>query len=91
MPHAVLSEWCQISEVPKFLDENPSETIHAIELVNPFNAAAPLIILLQLRGVTSYFDAYSCSVAKYENDDIPKIHLSVEEPPRDASTNKKET
>ena len=30
-----------ISEVPKFLAETPSETTHAIELVNPFNVAHP--------------------------------------------------
>ena len=29
---------------------------------------------------------FSSSVAKYENDDIPKIHLTVEEPPWDPST-----
>ena len=47
-----------ISEVPKFLAETPNETTHAIELVNPFNAAHLLIILLQLSGVTSYFDVF---------------------------------
>ena len=49
----------KINEVPKFLAENPNETTHAIELVNPFNATHPLIILLQLSGITSYFDVYS--------------------------------
>ena len=33
----------QISEVPKFLAENLSETTHAIELVDPFDAAHLLI------------------------------------------------
>ena len=54
-----------ISEVPKFLAENPSKTTHAIELVIPCNAAHPLIILLQLNGVTSYFDVYAPSVTEY--------------------------
>ena len=71
----------QISEVPKFLSENPSKTTHATELVNPFDTAHPWIIQLQLSGVTSYFDVSSSSVAKYENDDIPKIHLTLKEPP----------
>ena len=53
-----------ISEVPKFLAESPSETTHAIELVNPFNVAHPLIIPLHLSGVTSDFDVYSLSVAE---------------------------
>ena len=75
-----------ISEVPKFLAETLNETTHAIELVDPFNAAHPLIILLQLSGVTSYFDVYSPSIADYENEDILKIHLTMEEPPLDQST-----
>ena len=41
-----------ISEVPKFLAETPSERTHAEELVNSFNAAHPLIIQLQLSGIT---------------------------------------
>ena len=65
-----------ISEVLKFLAESPSETIHAIEL-----EAHLLIIPLHLSSVTSYFDVYSPSVTEYENEDIPKIHLTGEEPP----------
>ena len=41
-----------------------------LKLVDPFDAAHPLIILLQLSGVTIYFDVYSPSVAKYENEEI---------------------
>ena len=77
----------QINEVPKVLGENPSETTHAIELVNLFDAAHPLIILLQLSGVTSYFDVYSPTIAEYENDDFPQIQTTAEEPPWDPSTN----
>ena len=77
----------QISEVPTFLAENPNKTTHAIELVDPFNAAHPLIILIQLSRVTSYIDVYSPGVKKYENDDIPKIHFTAEEPPWDPSIN----
>ena len=35
-----------ISEVPKFLAETPSETTHAIELVDPFDVTHPLVTLL---------------------------------------------
>ena len=35
----------------------------------------------------SYFDVYSLHIAKYENEDIPKIHLTAEVPPLDPSTN----
>ena len=75
-----------ISEVPKFSAESPSVTAHAIELTDPFDAAHLLTIPLQLSGVTSYFDVYSLSVAEYENEDIPKIHLTAEEPPWDPLT-----
>ena len=68
----------QFIEFPKVLAENHSKTTNAIELVNPFSAAHPLIIPLQSSGVASYFDAYSPSVAEYENDVISKIHLTVE-------------
>ena len=77
----------QISEAPKFLAENQNETTHTIELVYPFDAAFPLIILLQLSRVTRYLNVYSPSVMEYENDDIHKIHLTAEESPWDQSTN----
>ena len=64
----------QIKKGPKFLAEIPSETTHAIELFNPFDASHPL------SGVTSYFDVCSLSVTEYENGDIPKIHLTADEP-----------
>ena len=77
----------QIIEVPKFLAKNLIEITHAIELVDPFHAVHPLIIPFQLSSVTSYFDVYSPSVAEYEDDNIPKIHLTAEEPPWDPLTN----
>ena len=76
----------QINEVPKILLETPSETTHALELVNLFDAALLLIILLQLSGVTSYFDVSSPSITEYESEHIPKIHLTVEELHWDPST-----
>ena len=69
-----------ISEVPKFLAETPNETTHAIELVDPFDATHLLIIPLQLSGVISYFDVFSPSITDYEDEGIPKIHLTAEEP-----------
>ena len=37
--------------------------------------------------MTDYFDVYSQSVKECENDEIPKIHLTAEDPPWDPSTN----
>ena len=75
-----------ISEVPKFLAETPNETTHAIELVDLFDAAPPLIILLQLSSVTSYFDVFSPIITDYLDDNITKLHLIAEEPPWHPST-----
>ena len=75
-----------ISEVPMFLAETTSETTHAIELVDPFDAAHWLIIWLQLSSVTSYFDVYSPSITEYENEDFPKTQLTADKPPWDPPT-----
>ena len=60
-------------------------TTHFVELTDPFDATHLLIILLQLSSVTSYFDVYSPIIKEYENEDIPKIHLTAEKPPWDPS------
>ena len=69
-----------------FLADSPYDMTLAIQLINPMNAAHLLIIQLQLQEVISYFDMCSPSMAKYENEEIPKIHLIAEEPPWDPST-----
>ena len=63
----------QISEVPKFLADSPSEITHDIQLVIPLNGAHPLILHLQLHGVTSYFDVLSPSIAEHLNEKILMI------------------
>ena len=72
-----------ICGVPKSEVDSSSMTTHTIQMSDPFNATHPLIILLQLSGVTSYFDMYSPSIVKHENEEIPKIHLTAEEAPCD--------
>ena len=77
MPHAVSSEWSAFQWSPQV---NGWETKYATELVDSVEAAHPLINLLQWSCVTSYIDVHSPSVAEYESEDIPKIHLTAEEP-----------
>ena len=43
-----------INEVSKFLAPVSDEMMHAIQLVNPFDAIHPIIIPIQFHGVTSY-------------------------------------
>ena len=66
----------QISEIPKFLNE----TTHAIQLVDPLNAAHPHVIPLQKPCVTSYFNVQSSSIAEYEKEELPKIYLTADDP-----------
>ena len=44
-----------INEIPKFLTPIHSETMHAIQLKNFFDATYPIIIPFKLNGVISYF------------------------------------
>ena len=75
-----------VSEVPKFLTESSSVTAHAIQLADPFDATHPLVIQLLLSGVMTFVDVYFPSIVEYENEEVPKIHLTAEEPPWDPST-----
>ena len=86
MTHAVLSEWCAHKWSPKSLADSNCVATHAIPLLDPFNAAHPLIIPLLLSCVTSYFDVYSLNIAEHKNKDILKMHLTAEELPWDQST-----
>ena len=75
-----------IGEVPKSVADSTSVTTYAMQLSDPLNAVHMLIIPLQLSRVTSYFDVYFPSIAEYENENIPEIHLTAKEPPWDSST-----
>ena len=56
-------------------------TTHDIQVEDPLNAVHLLINYLKLQGVTSYVDVYFPSIEEYENNDMPKIHLTAEELP----------
>ena len=59
-----------INEVPKFLTSVPSETMHAIQIENLFDATQ-----------TSYFEVRKPTQEEYEVQNILKIELIVEAPP----------
>ena len=65
---------------PKFLTLIPSETMHAIQLENPFDGIHPIIIPLKLNRVTSYFNVRKPTWEEYEDESILKIGLTVEAP-----------
>ena len=45
----------KISEVPKFLTDNPTDDTHSIQFPSQYNGDEPYTIPLSLKGVTSYF------------------------------------
>ena len=44
-----------VDKVPKFLAPIPSETMHAIQIENPFDATYPIIICFKLNEVMGYY------------------------------------
>ena len=70
-----------ISELPKFLTEDPDEMTHSLQGLDPFNDDSPLFIPLSLSGVTSYFPVRKPTIEKWENEAAyPHIDLTAEEP-----------
>ena len=55
----------RINELSKLLSEDPDENTHAIIVNDLLNLNEPLIILLALKGVTSYFLFRKPKVSEY--------------------------
>ena len=75
-----------INEVSKFLAPIPSETTHAKQKENPFDATHHIIIPLKLSGVTTYFKVRKPTGEAYEDQNICKIEFMAEAPPWDPSS-----
>ena len=73
-----------IDETPKFLQRNPTELSHAIVLDEP-EEDKQLIIPLSIMGVSSFFTCRKPTRPEYDNDDIPRIHVTVKAPDWDLS------
>ena len=69
-----------INDVPTYLAPFSSEIMHAMQIVNCFNATHPTIIPSKLKGITSYFDVRKPTQEEYEDQNIFKIEFSVEVP-----------
>ena len=63
------------NEVPKFLNDSTKETNHTIQVSDPLDAAHPIILQMQLKGVTNHFKLYLPSIAEFEEEDNPHFHL----------------
>jgi hypothetical protein len=81
MPHAVPREWCRHQRHAKErCVPNPDDSTHSIKVADPLDPDATLHILLILRGVTSCFSVRIPSMAKFADDDIPKLNMTYESP-----------
>ena len=61
-----------IDEVPKFLAPIPIETMHAIQVLNPFDATHPIIIAIKISGVISYVKVRTPTQNEYEDQNISR-------------------
>ena len=75
-----------IDEVPKFLAPVPSETTHAKQIANPFDATHPIINPLKLNRVTSYFEVKKSTQEEYQDENILKVELMAKVAPWDLSS-----
>ena len=66
-----------IDEVPKFLALIPSETMHAIQIENLFDATHSIVIPLKLNRVASSFKVRIPTGEEYEDQNILKIKLTT--------------
>ena len=75
-----------IDEVLNFLAPIPSESMHATQIENPFDATHLIIIPLKSNGVSSYFEVRKPTQEECKSQNILKIELTVVAPPWDLSS-----
>ena len=66
----------RINELPKFLVEDMYEKTHTIIVQDPLDLNELLIILLALKGVTSYFLSRKPKASEYEDESNPPIDMT---------------
>ena len=67
----------RVNDKPKFLTHKPTEDDHCICIPDKDEV---IRIPLELKGVTSYFNARKPSLAEYDDDNIRKLELTIEDP-----------
>ena len=70
----------KISEVPKFLMNDPDKFSHAVVVEDLSGDQDPLIILLLINGVTSYFPVQTPTTTEWEDNDVPRVDMTYESP-----------
>lgn len=69
----------RVSETPKFLCENPTNSDHAISLLDPLTED-PIVIPLMLQGVVSYFEYSTPTAAEVEDETLLHVELTAQSP-----------
>jgi hypothetical protein len=67
-----------VDEMPKFLAPQPTDQTHALTLTDPDNPLQPVILPLDLRGVTSLLYMRNVTPDEYDSGQYPRLHLTSE-------------
>jgi hypothetical protein len=63
-----------VNNLPKFLAADPTDQTHALTLTDPNIPLQPVIILLNLRGVTLLFNVRSMTIDEFNSHDYLRLH-----------------
>jgi hypothetical protein len=67
-----------VDEMPKFLVLDPTETTHALTLTDPNDPLHTVTLPLWLRGVISLFNVRTPIVNQFNDQTIPRLHMTSE-------------
>ncbi len=75
-----------VNNLPKFLASDPTDQTHALTIKDPDNPLQPVILPLNLRGVTSLLYVRPVTIDEFNSLDHPRLHLTSETLTWDPST-----
>jgi hypothetical protein len=75
-----------VNDLPKFLAPDPTDQTHALPIKYPDNPLQPVILPLNLRGVTSLLYVRPVTIDEFNSLDQPRLHLTSETLTWDPST-----
>ena len=75
-----------VNDLPKFLASDPTDQTHALTIKDPDNPLQPVIIPLNLRGVTLLLYVRPVTIDEFNSLDHPRLHLTSETLTWDPST-----
>ena len=85
MPHAVSSEWCAYQWSPQVSGWESQHDYSWNRVIRPLWCSPPINYPTSAKWYYQLL-VYSPNIVEYENEDIPKNHLTAEEPTWDPST-----